>query len=343
MLLLSEDGTTEPIAGPPSSLLHPIILLPRRLCRLQPYVPPQRLSGRAAADAALLFAEANAPFADTGTFVARAGRQFNVWSWDRRRINHILPNKLKGATVLVPETVFHAPRDGVAIIDLGGAGIEAQVWDDGVLVASRYNAEAIAPAAWALFLQSAAVEGPDLPPQPEARSFSPPPDLGAIDVQPGPEWRRIANGAVAGLFIVGALTLFQLGSVMHLSTALSTEKAAIAALDQFRLGQSEQAAIQRQLTALRRTRALVDQPNPVSVLADALTLAQTYGISISTFAVEQDRVRFGIEGGDPDALQDFAVALEDSPTFAAVTPQLSADDGITYFFADVNARRRGAS
>ena len=88
------------------------LVLSRALCRFRFYRAPQTLTRSQFAQAARVFAEVHAPFADTGTLILRAAAGAGIWYWDRAKLSSFEP-----VGQISPESVWREPGDGWRVVD----------------------------------------------------------------------------------------------------------------------------------------------------------------------------------------------------------------------------------
>ncbi|GIL41794.1 hypothetical protein TMPK1_40310 [Rhodospirillales bacterium TMPK1] len=133
-------------------------MLSRALCSFTLVPLPADATRRR--DAVRLRARADAPFAEPGFAEDWRSDAVAIWCWDRPRVwRSIEAAGFDPARVrIVPETIVQARAavDGlrlVAALD----GVDAQLWRDGVLVASRWFADVPTQADWLLFQRGASI------------------------------------------------------------------------------------------------------------------------------------------------------------------------------------------
>ncbi|MEE4212740.1 MAG: hypothetical protein V2I43_26135 [Parvularcula sp.] len=336
--MLSADGSLFEVAaaGPFGARYRkPLILIARSLCHHEPYHPPGRLPGGARDQAALLAAEVNPPFEESGSAVVKSQDGYALWSWNQGLVDRLLGDRAGplGADML-PETLFHDPADGLRVVELD-RGVEAQAWRGGSLLASMYVPGPMSDADWRSFLgMFGEAEMAGHPPRPVERQFVFTENEPPRTVQDQPLWRRIGRisaSAMAVLLVMGAV-LF--GETLRLRAAAAAESATIARLDAARSGAGEDAEAQRAITALRSFRQHLGRPDPVALLAEAKRLAAIHGLEVTAFTIDDSALRVGVSGGSPDALGAFALALEQAPSFTNVSPQNDRRTGTTFFLAE---------
>lgn len=340
VLLLSADGQIAELQAPSAIgrlFRRPLVLISRALCHHEPYAPPHRLGPRARASAALLAVEVNPPFERSGSVVAATPTGFSLWSWNAELVDRLMGDRVGryGADFL-PETLFHDHRDGARLVDIDG-GVEAQAWDADHLRASLFMARSFSASDWNRFSQSAGVnvDGHGVP-RTEDRSFDLARRPSLVEAQSEWRWTARAAGALSLVFL--AASVWQIGETLRLRSGLALENSKIARLDEARLGTGNEALTQRQLAMLRTARARLERPDPLTILAEAKRLADAEGLELTSFTIDTSRLRVGVNSSDADALQAFALALEQSALMANVSPQTDNRSGATFFFADASGR-----
>jgi hypothetical protein len=340
--LLSADGSLAEISEPGpfgARFRKPLVLLARALCHYEPYSPPGRLPPGAQDQAALLAAEVNPPFETSGTAVVRTPGGYGIWSWNQELVDRLIGSRGSafGADHL-PETLLHDPGDGVRIVSLAG-GEEAQAWQQGSLRASMYVPGGLGEAEWRTFLGMLGEEemAGHPPPATERRFVGEMPE----PVRSQPLWRRtgrLAAGAMAVLLVAAS---FLAGETLRLEAAAAAERARIGGLAEARAGSGEDAETQRAISSLRDFRQHLLRPDPVFLLAEAERLAALHGLEVTAFTIDTERLRLGLSGGAPEALEAFALDLEQSRVFTNVSPQNDRRSGMTFFLADATGMGPG--
>lgn len=128
------------------------LLLSRALLRFARVAPPINLPKAVRKKAALTFADSNAPFERSASFILQSGDGFSVWWWDRIQVKALMaPYGGASWRQLYPETIFvghEAAWRHLALAD----GYEAQAWRDGALLASSWRPTPFGKEAWSSFL-----------------------------------------------------------------------------------------------------------------------------------------------------------------------------------------------
>jgi hypothetical protein len=127
-------------------------IVSRGLCRCTCIELPPVARRKQIAAAALQLRQLS-PFAETGAYVVASPARATVWYWDGAEVERAAASLALPAQDLwvVPESVMYAPAgDGLRLIACAD-GVEAQRWDGGVIVASRWWPRAPGAAEWSLF------------------------------------------------------------------------------------------------------------------------------------------------------------------------------------------------
>lgn len=319
----------------------PVILLSRGLCRTQTLPASPALRKRQAqARAAWIQAEAAAPFAGADWAVLRSGEAFIAWYWDAALVKSLLDGRAGyDAGSILPESIAHVADEGWRQVQ-SEDGAEAQLWRRGGLAASVFQPHGLSGLEWAHFVRAHATarDAPPLtPPAPAPRAFDPGAAGRVERIEPHARWTLVARlaGGLAVVFLIG--TVFRAGETAHHAAAGFIETQRIAGLSAQGRSSGEEARVRDALRTLRAAAEASAQSDPLLVTAEASEIAARFGLRLSEWSVEPSRARFGVAEGAPLALRDFAAALEASPRFANVAPQIDDRLKRTYFLVEVTA------
>lgn len=299
------------------------IVLSRGLCRFKSFVRSPVVPKSKADQAAWLFAEANAPFADTAKLVIRTPYGASIWYWDNARVGPVRS--------ALPETLLQSPGSGWRIVRCT-EGYEAQYWSEGYLRGSTWRRTPFNPEQWAAFALSidGAESAPDDPPEPASVRLRRRPAWRLAQIRPFNAWLTLERcGLAAGLAAAGVAAFFA-GDFLHMSGRLRAEAGGIAALER----EAAEDASARELRAWQATaRAYADSQtaaDTTAFLADALEVIEGAGLETDEWSADQTRVNLHLTARAGSlSLRDLVSALEAKPLLCNVTPSLSpVEEGI---------------
>lgn len=317
--LLLESGALA--ADPVSNLVQARdLVLSRALCRFRFYRAPQALSGSQLAKAARVYAEANAPFANTGTLILRAGNGVGIWYWDRAKLAAYEP-----VGQASPESVWREAGDGWRVVECV-EGFEAQYWEAGALLASTWRRQPFSEAQWSAFalsVEGAAIGAPEGPPSPVFlpldsgawRSNVVKPPLGWADAERAGVSVAICGAAVAALFAGQALRSDQIaaretGRAAAIEQTLRADRDVGHAMDQRRL--------------LRDYANATRQPQVLTAVAEAHEVLSRFGVRASTWRASGDGLSMIVDASISDApVREIVAAMEEAPHLCGALPEIA--------------------
>ncbi len=308
-------------------------MLSRALCRFATFALPPNL-GSADRDRALkLLIDEASPYDDTGYLAEWGQGRAGAWLWDRALVAEAVEaagETVESVTVL-PETAVQQPGGTgvrlVAVLD----GFEGQVWQDGLLRASRFWPRSPAQAEWIRFLRSSgdasALGHASLPPPAEPVWLERP-------------WPRHSAGSLLGEFkgwkavatiacVAIAPFAYQIGQVAALGLERSRYEASIKAMEASAapvLAARDSAL--RNAARVRQIEALRPYPAPLEVMARIAEVLPTNGTVFQDFSYQQPDVRFTLTGQPTFDATFFVRALSAIPIFTDVNAENSAGPGI---------------
>jgi len=317
--LLLESG--ELADDPVSNLVRARdVVLSRALCRYRFYRASAALTGSQLAKAARLFAEANAPFANTGTLLLRLPNGIGVWYWDRSKLAAHEP--VREAS---PESVWREAGDGWRIVACV-EGYEAQYWEAGALFASTWRRQSFTPAQWSAFVLS--VEAPMVAPPPE------PPSAIALRLEDG-SWRgRIvrpplswADAERAGVSVAicgAAVAALFVGQALHSGQIAGRESARAAAIEQTLREDRDVIRAMEHRRLLRDYAAATRRPQVLLAVAEAHEVLQRFGVRASTWRVSAEGVSLIVDAPIGEApVREIVAAIEESQHLCGALPEIA--------------------
>jgi hypothetical protein len=313
--LLAESGEVR--AG--GSLAHGLIIS-RALCRFKRFVAPAGLTGSKRDRAALLHAEAHAPFRNSAWLALRIADGAEIWYWDRDRVP-------KGAIRPTPESVCRSPAEGWRIVTCID-GFEAQCFSEGQLLATFWRREPFEQAHWASFVASVDVlapAAPDTPPQAQQMPLADAHWRRRI-IRAPLSWKEFEQAAFSVAACGVALTLFFSGQALrHEARADASERALVESDALFDSSADMRRARERQnlLTAASR---VIGEQTAATALADVLS-------AFDALAIEPRAVMLGADSfsaviDQPERpVREVIARLEETGWLCAVTPEIIGRGG----------------
>lgn len=296
-------------------------VLSRGLCRFRLFRAPVGLSRAQIARAARTFAEAHAPFEDSGILVLRSPLGAEIWYWDRAVV---------GDHRAVPESVLRPDGQGWRVLACD-EGFEAQYWDEGGLVASTWRRGAFGRDQWAAFVlgvDQVTTDAPDAPPEVEHIGLALGRSWRAREIKPPPTWREAEQGALTLGLCASALALFFVGQALHADFASNAVKIQAAAAEQ-RIGADPRLTRVREHTALLRDYAdAMSGADVLAAAAQAFEVFKQFNVEVSEWRVDQRNFRATLNASMADVpLREIVAALEASSLLCRVEPNLSSAEG----------------
>lgn len=296
------------------------LVLSRALCRFRLYRPPNPLSGALLAKAARAYAEAHAPFADTGVLILRAARSAEIWYWDRSKLSAHAP-----VGQVSPESVWRAASDGWRIVACA-EGFEAQYWEANALIASTWRRQAFAVPQWAAFTLSVdapVVAPPAEPPAPEtlplvskswrARTIRDP--LTWRDAEKAGTSVAICGVAVAALFC---------GQALHAAQITAREQARAATAEQALRADDDAVRALQQRQLIQAFATATAHPPVLAAAVDAHEVLSRFGLRAGTWRASADGVSVIVDAPISEApVRDIVSAMEETPNLCAAVPEIA--------------------
>lgn len=296
------------------------LVLSRALCRFRAYRAPLTLSGTQLAQASRAYAEAHAPFANTGMLILRAAGGAGIWYWDRDKLSSLEPVRQ-----VSPESAWREPGEGWRVLACV-EGYEAQYWEAGAMYASTWRRHQFSPAQWAAFtasVEAASSAAPAEPPEPLVfpltnglwRDQVVKPPLSWKDAEKVGASVAICGAAIAALFVGQALRSEQIAQ--HEQTR--------AELIQQTLrddGEMTRALDQRRL--LREFSAATQHPQVLFAVTEAHEVLSRFGLRASAWRASEDGLSLIVDAAISEApVRDIVAAMEESPHICGALPEIA--------------------
>jgi hypothetical protein len=296
-------------------------VLSRALCRFKLYRAAPGLSRAQIARAARTYAEAHAPFADTGMLVLRAKHGAEIWYWDKAQA---------GAVKSGPESLLREPGDGWRVLACG-EGFEAQYWDDGGLIASTWRRQNFSQEQWAAFVlgvDAAKHEAPRMPPPPIDLPLLARAHWRARVIKPPWSWRDGETSAWSLALCALALAAFFAGQALHLEAITRSQAQAATAIEASIASDAALARARERTELLRAFNRVNAGGDALAAFADALSVFKTFNIEASTWRVDAQGLQATLNVSMTDIpLREVVAALEAKAHLCRVEPNLSSREG----------------
>ena len=333
IFLLTDDGL---IKSDGSRSQRPVVagtvLVQRGMCRFEYFPAPLGLGNGAAERAALLAAEARAPYARPGYVVIRGILGYGLWWWDEARLLESLPSRSRRDGIqILPESLIYGVDEGVRILRLS-EGFEAQCWNDATLVASTWRRGEFDARTWAVFLASSPYEeahggrGLPAPQSPKAQVRK----LEKFVVRPRvPVWSQLQRAAYLVCALLLLPTVFFAGEAARYESIRRADAAATAELTALSdsTGVSGKGSLASDLELLNELAARADENPTITALAAATAILDTFDLDFESTTIENGNVQIELIGLSSSQLEPLAAALEADNLFGSVRPQLDSATG----------------
>jgi hypothetical protein len=322
---VGSDGRIEVVmqAGALGRLRPPVLLLGRDLCSYALFDPGPLPRGQRRR-AALIYAQTNGPYLETGSLVLPTGKGLGVWWWDLARVREpMLARYGRQRPVVRPESLAIHRGMGWRILSLA-KGFEAQLWDDDELKVSTWRKARFDARAWSDItrLHSQGEPAPETPPTPlmmpysiEGQAFG----LTSIELT-----REQALFLVAGLVATVAATasLYLVGTTYGLdkeTREVARETVQIVAstpkVGALGTGRAEDAR-------LAAFQAVARETSPLTSAGAAISAAAIYDLSPTALAAESDTVSMTLPPAAAERIDELVAELEGSGYFEAIRPRI---------------------
>jgi len=317
--LLLESG--ELAADPVSNLVGARdLVLSRALCRFRFYRVAAALSGSQAAKAARVFAEAHAPFANTGTLMLRAPGGVGVWYWDRAKF--VAHEPVREAS---PESVWCEAGEGWRVVACA-EGYEAQYWEAGALLASTWRRQLFTAAQWSAFALS--VDGANIAPPVE------PPEAVVLlrdngtwrgkVVKPPLSWADAERAGVTVAISAAAVAALFVGQSLHSNQIASRETARTAAIEQTLREDRDVARAMEHRRLLRDYAVAARSPQVLPAISEAHEVLQRFGVRASTWRASDEGVSFIVDSPISESpVREIVAAMEEAPHLCGAVPEIA--------------------
>ena len=260
------------------------------------------------------------PFENTGYAVAWSGEQASVYAWDKKLLEKIIKKNGYTNMEIVPEAFLKAKgKDGTRLLNTND-GFEAQLWDNGVLKASRWWESPPNSAAWLLFTRSVGGNISDYPPPPEQLQFLDFPwhiTQYADDIL----MYLLKNSKLVSIFIV--ILAMPLAYLMAQTIAYNTltyqlqKKITDKEQDSLGIRLDRRVAI-KTLAEVNSLISLQKFPHQIQVLSEAHKITSPYSLSFSEWNYNSGALEFSINSESGVDTRVLIAAFENHSLFSSV-------------------------
>lgn len=323
--LLRGDGSVEALPLRPAPFQPGFIVLARERCLFERLDVAPGLNGRAAAAAARLHAETQAPYQRYGALITHKGSSFGIWWWDAQWVGEKLGGHgLDPLAKVIPEPLMRAVGDGWRIVR-ASSGYEAQLWKNGFLHADLWRRSAFDTAAWQDFVRVQAGESGGesavLMAQEAPWTANSPYRRTILSDWTPQKTGQMAIAATIALALCGSL--YFAGEAVGLKRDAARMEAAAAEL-KAALPKGSSGPNAGELNALRDA---VGGADPLVMLQAAQEKIEPFGHKLVAFKTSRDEVRLVLPGEAAEDIDIMSRELADSAYFSDVRPMLNEKDG----------------
>lgn len=331
--VLHEDGRVADSYGaiatpPPGQQLY----LSRARCRFRLFRAPAGLSHQQLTRAARTYAQAHAPFENSGSLLLRTPQGAEIWYWDCSQLPAAMQAKVAG-----PESLGWAPGEGWRVVECV-EGFEAQYWEQGGLVASTWRRNPFTQEQWAAFALGvdAGTGAPNVAPPALKAAMADWASWRKRLIKAPLSWRDAEIASLTTSLCALALAFFFVGQATHDAARADANTQAIAALEQRIEADTRLVRVRERLDLLRAFNAASHDADVLGVAADALTVFNQFGLDVSAWQSEEGAFRASINGSMSELpLREIVAALEATPRLCGVEPNLSSEAGIVEIVAAI--------
>ena len=266
VLLLNPDGRVETLDVAAPRFSGTTVVLARERCLFDPLETATGISSRQALTAARLRAQTAAPYQNAGYAITRRGQRFGIWWWDADWvIEQLALADIADNARVIPESLFYSAETGARIVR-GTTGFEAQIWDQGFLVADLWRRKPFDEEIWREFLRQwfGGDEPLSSPPPPSRPPFLLNSPYRRTLLSSGDNARLIELGAGGAIIALLAISAFMFGNGLSLRNQAETLRAQTALEQAKAPARSRGQAEINQVVALKREVEHADPPHPLA-------------------------------------------------------------------------------
>lgn len=296
------------------------LVLSRALCRFRFYRALQTLTGSQLAKAARAYAEAHAPFANTGSLILRTAQGAGIWYWDASKLAEHQPVR-----EVSPESVWRDALDGWCVIACS-EGYEAQYWEGGTLRASTWRRQPFSAAQWSAFALSvdeAAIAPPLEPPAPMASPLNNGSWRSKV-VRPPLSWKDAERAGVSIAICAAAVAALFTGQAFHSSQIAARETRAAVSIEQVLREDRDVARAMDQRRLLRDYANATRHRVVLTAIAEAQEVLSRFGVRANTWRASDEGVSLIVDASISDApVREIVAAMEEAPHLCGALPEIA--------------------
>jgi hypothetical protein len=312
------------------------LVLSRALCRYRHWRAPGGLSPTQAGRAARTFAQAHAPFADTGLLLHRTPAGVGIWWWDAARIRAAFEGT--APREVVPESLLRGATEGWRVL-VCAEGVEGQYWEDGALLASSWRRELFTREQWAAFvlgIENPLHPAPSSPPEAMEVRLNRRAGWRSRRLKDPPTWADAQNGLSTAAMCAAAVAMFFFGQAVHGDMRAQADLRRMAALETRIAAEPAVQRVHEQIALLRSYNAALGEGDVLAAAVDAVAALSQLGQEPQSWRVDRSELRIRVLGAATDMpLRDIVAALEASESLCNVEP--SFEDSAVEFVAAMGA------
>lgn len=296
------------------------LVLSRALCRFRHYRAPQNLSSSQLAKAARVFAEAHAPFANTGMLILRSLNGAGIWYWDRAKLAAHEP-----VGQASPESVWREAGEGWRVVTCV-EGFEAQYWHEQRLLASTWRRQAFTPSQWSAFalsVEAPAEAAPAEPPAPIALPMSDGTWRNKITKEPL-GWRDAERAGVTVAICAAAVAALFVGQALHSDQIAKREQARAETIQHTFREDHEIARALEQRRLVNAYATATRHPQVLLAATEAHEVLSRFGLRASTWRASEEGLSVIVDASISDApVRDIVAAIEEAPHLCNAVPEVA--------------------
>ncbi len=262
------------------------------------------------------------PFLQTGQYVSWKGDIAQVWIWDELLRLEEMHSMGVNSAVAFPESVLNPqPEDDIPQLVACKEGVEGRIWNEGVLMASRWWKNAPRHQEWTRFLLGNDVAPGAAPPLVESFEWLPRPwarrssGFDVFDVRTERFWIIIGLLVFSGIFMWKGVELWRL----HESIATLEPELKVLSQQARPLKNARAKALQYKEQGALLLK-VAGYSSPLKLFHQVVHLFPTTEVAIEEWRYTKDELEFIIKGKNL-APVSYINAFQDSPFFTEVTAE----------------------
>jgi hypothetical protein len=295
----------------------------RRTLKHAIFTVPKQLSSRKRTSALELKISAWSPFHNTRFSAIWSDNVASVFAWDHDALSERISENgyIPSECEIVPEAFIRAPEQNSVRLVACDGGVEAQVWEDGFLRASRWWSTIPKAQEWALFARTTGSTVDTIVPGLSEPNWLESPwhvqEAGASMINRALKNERILVGAAAILLAPCIYYTTQWLTYAALDIRIKREITIIEANSR-----TVRADRSRALSSLERAEDLIAlnrYPHQLEILSRAHSLLQGHAVTLSNWDYDDGLLEFGLESKQDMDARVFISDFERDPLFTSVS------------------------